>query len=320
MKEKLKRIIPDRYKVTINKILKPVRFLEYLLNKDKYQRKCKEMGFKFYTDVETVNQIIEEKKSLARFGDGELRWILNMNYGSYQRNDKRLSKRLINVLKSSNENLIIGLPNVFSNEHLNKYTIDCKVFWVNFICKFLPLLEKYIEKDKVYADTQISRCYIDYKEKAFAGERYSNVKRIWQDREIVIVEGSKTKMGVGNDLLSNAKSISRVICPSTNAFDKYDEIFSYIQNNCKNKLILLSLGPTATILASDISKIKTTGNDYYQAIDLGHLDVEYEWYKMKAKKRKAIKGKFVNEVRTEDLSNINQINEEYEKSIVMRIE
>lgn len=320
MKEKLKKIVPDRYKIIINKMLKPARFLKYLLNRDKYKKKCEEMKLKFYTDVETVNQIIEEKKSLARFGDGELLWILNMNYGSYQKSNKKLSEALINVLKSSNENLILGLPNVFSNEHLNKYVFSSKVHWVNFICKFSPLFEKYIEKDKVYADTQISRCYIDYREKVFAGERYSNIKRIWQDRDIVIVEGSKTKMGVGNDLLSNAKSISRVICPSTDAFDKYDEIFSYIQNNCKNKLILLALGPTATILASDISKIKTKGNDYYQAIDLGHLDVEYEWYKMKTKKRKAIKGKFVNEVRTEDLSNTNQINEEYEKSIVMRIE
>lgn len=31
-------------------------------------------------------------------------------------------------------------------------------------------------------------------------------------------------MGVGKDLYENAKSVKRIICPTNNAFDKYDEI------------------------------------------------------------------------------------------------
>ena len=38
----------------------------------------------------------------------------------------------------------------------------------------------------------------------------------------------------------------------------------------KKNLILISLGPTATVLAYDLSKLG------YQAIDIGHTDLEYE--------------------------------------------
>lgn len=39
-----------------------------------------------------------------------------------------------------------------------------------------------------------------------------------------------------------------------------------------NTLVLAALGPTATVLAYDLC------NKGYQAIDIGHLDVEYEWF------------------------------------------
>ena len=90
-------------------------------------------------------------------------------------------------------------------------------------------------------------------------------------------------MGVGNDFYENAKSIKRIICPANNAFNKYDEIFNAIKELGKNKLIILALGPTATILASDICNLNHEKIEY-QALDLGHMDIEYEWFLRKAKK------------------------------------
>ena len=40
------------------------------------------------------------------------------------------------------------------------------------------------------------------------------------------------------------------------------------------KLILLMLGPTAKVLGFQLSR------EGYQAIDIGHIDSEYEWYQM----------------------------------------
>ena len=40
----------------------------------------------------------------------------------------------------------------------------------------------------------------------------------------MIVEGKKTKLGMGNDLFNNAKDIKRIICPAQNAYEKLNEM------------------------------------------------------------------------------------------------
>lgn len=90
----------------------------------------------------------------------------------------------------------------------------------------------------------------------------------------MIVEGSLSRSGVGNDLFNNAKSIHRIIGPSRNAFSKYDELLNSIQKHAQNRLVILMLGPTAKLLVEDLSELGI------RAIDLGHIDSEYEWFKM----------------------------------------
>lgn len=90
----------------------------------------------------------------------------------------------------------------------------------------------------------------------------------------MIVEGKNSRSGVGNNLFDNATLVQRIICPSRNAYSKIDEIENEVLKNGQDKLILLMLGPTAKVLAKRLSK------EGYQAIDLGHIDSEYEWFKM----------------------------------------
>ena len=154
---------------------------------------------------------------------------------------------------------------------------------------------------------------MDYKNKdaKIIQDRIDNLKRIWNNREIIIVEGEKTKLGVNNDLFDNAKKINRIIVPSRNAFNAYDKILEAIKNISKEKLFILSIGPTATVLAKDLVELG------YQAVDLGHIDIEYEWFKMGAKQKVLIKGKFVNEaVALGDLSNENITDLNYTNSII----
>ena len=303
----LKKIVPTRMKPFLNKFRMPKKYIEYRLNKKKYLKNMKDMNLKFYTDEETVNEITENHKSLSRFGDGEFLWILNIKTETYQVASEELSRRLKEVLTSNNDNLIIGLPNVMDEENLNKYMLHSRIHWVNFMDKYFKYVKPLINTNKIYADTQISKCYIDYKNKNTSGARYDNLKRIWDNKNILIVEGEKTKLGIGNDLLSNANKVERIICPSKNAFERYNEIFESVKKYGKNKTIILALGPTATILAYDLSKLEG-----YTAVDLGHIDIEYEWFLRGVKKRKAIPGKFVNEVRTKDLSNEKNNNEAYD--------
>ena len=147
-------------------------------------------------------------------------------------------------------------------------------------------------KNHEYYSSTITRFYIDLKSKKGVPNYIKKLKKVWDQREVVIIEGEKSRLGVGNDLFDNMKSIERIICPTINAFNKYKEIIITIKKNVrKNKLILIALGPTATILAYDLYKLG------YRAIDIGHIDIEYEWFLRKANTKIPIKNKYVNEIK-----------------------
>ncbi len=44
------------------------------------------------------------------------------------------------------------------------------------------------------------------------------------EKRYFIIEGEKSRLGIGNDLFNNSKSIKRIICPIINAFNAYDKI------------------------------------------------------------------------------------------------
>lgn len=313
--------VKNIFKKIIIKMKFPGRCIKYLIRKPLYEKICSKLNIQFYTDIETVNKIVNEKKSLARFGDGEIKWLLNKKSSGFQDNSTELALKLKETLLNTNKNLLIGWPSVFSSSMVKSFKLELKMYWVYFVVEHSSALYQIIQK-KVYSYANITRFYFDYKDKSYAKERLENIKRIWNGKEILIIEGSKTKLGVGNDLLDNALKVERIICPAKNAFDKYDEIFENCKKYGKNKLMLLALGPTATVLASELCNLNNETIEY-QAIDIGHVDIEYEWMKRDSKSKISIEGKFVNESHENDLSNkkfSTDVEDIYEKSIICRID
>ena len=188
-------------------------------------------------------------------------------------------------------------------------TDNARRYWMKYLNLNRSKIYKIINMNKIYYDTQVTRLYIDIKDKSKVENRFNLVKSLWNNREVVIVEGEKSRLGIGNDLFNGCKSIERIICPSINAFSKYDEILKEVKKQDKSKLILIALGPTATILAYDLA------NAGYQAIDIGHIDIEYEWYLIKAQEKCPVKYKYIGEIKDGDkVSNIN--NEIYINEII----
>ena len=188
---------------------------------------------------------------------------------------------------AGNPKLIIGLPDQFS--YLKNSVRRTRKFWLDFIQKHKDVLSHCLNSKVLYGNTNISRFYMVFREKDKAQKRFSALRGIWDGEDVLLVEGSYSRSGVGNELYSNAKSVSRILCPPKNAFNFYDDILSKVKEYGKGKLILLALGPTATILAHDLSK------EDYIAIDLGHMDVEYMWMLNNAKTKVSIAGRYVNE-------------------------
>ncbi|MBO5428232.1 MAG: DUF1792 domain-containing protein [Prevotella sp.] len=245
--------------------------------------------------LDSIKYIIENKCSLSRFGDGEFDIILGKNGNTFQVADEQLAERLKQVLMSNDvPNHVVGIPfPMKSTKNLRESSAE---FWGYYALRYSTKLMEYIKKSKrsYFLDTQLSRFYIMYKKKIHCKEQFSLLKQIWDNREIVIVEGCKSRTGIGNDLYDNAKSVQRIIGLPINAWAKYNEMLNAIKENVsKDKLILLSYGMTATVLAYDLAKLG------YWAIDIGHLDIEYEWFLSGAKDNMAIKGKFTNEAKSQ---------------------
>lgn len=267
-----------------------------------------------FDSMNSIRYIIENRCSVSRFGDGEFDVILGKNGNTFQTANSRLADLLRNVLIAADvSNHMVAIPCPLKcTSGLRPLSRD---FWGYYIKDNLEGLLPYFSNNRNYLDTQLSRFYMAYKDKSHCKEHLALLKQIWDGEDIVIVEGCKSRTGVGNGLYDNANSIQRILGLSTNAFEKYDEMLSVIRNIVpKDKLIILSYGMCATVLAYDLAKLG------YWAIDLGHIDIEYEWMRMGAIKNTPIKGKFTNEAGLEGRENIEECNdEEYQRQIIYDI-
>ncbi len=236
---------------------------------------------------ETVDVILKNHSSVSRFGDGEFYIMWKVFNSPFQKANDKLAQRLEEILISDAPNHIVCIPHTFVN---NKgYIKDTTRFIEDFIVHFHKKLDASLKPGKTYYDTNFTRFYYDFADKTPCKDKIAKIKKIWNGRDLYIIEGESTRFGYGNDLLYNARSVHRILCPPKNAFDRYEEILGAAKEIPHDALIICALGMTATVLAYDLA---LTGR---QAIDIGHLDVEYEWFKMGTLVKCAIPGKAVNE-------------------------
>lgn len=247
----------------------------------------KKSKIKILSVEESLDKIILEKKSICRFGDGELDVILGKGLG-FQESTPEIAKRLEEVLTTKQDFCFVGVPDAINN--FDNITEESKEFWIENMLRVRNIWLKYLSPDRVYLTANLTRLYIRYKDKSMCAKNFEKLKSIWKNRDVVICEGEQTRIGVGNDILDGCKSIKRIICPSENAFDKYNQIITELKKHKKDSLFLIALGPTATILAFEMAK------NGYQALDVGHFDIEYEWFLRHAEKKEKIENKYVYEV------------------------
>ncbi len=264
---------------------------------------------KVFDSLQTIDYIKKSGYNVSRFGDGEID-ILNGKSIKFQEYDEKLADKLKNILKNDKNNLMVCIPCVFELKNIKPLKNSSKLFWLDYVVNNYIKYVNYLDLSKNYYDASVSRPYIRYKfNNKISDKLFKKMKGLWNDRDILILEGEYSRLGVGNDLFQNAKSIKRILCPSKNAFSKYDKILKSVKLNAKDKLVLIALGPTATVLASDLL------DSNIHAIDLGHLDLEYEWYKMKVKDRVDVKNKIVNEL--ENNKEILELHDKkYQESII----
>lgn len=234
-------------------------------------RKC---GLKVATMDETIAELLNTQKSIVRFGDSDITMVRGRSV-VYQQVNPDIIEGFKRILRYDYDGLIVAVPKIFDD--LSLYRKESRRFWKDHLFFCRKIYMRCCNTAKTYGNAYVTRFYYPMADKSQCGKWIADMRQIWKDKDIVVVEGEKTHNGVGNDLLDTARSIERIIGPSTQAYEKVDEILACCMEYPKDRLFLLSLGIGAKFLAE---KLFLEG---YRVLDIGNLDMEYEWYLHQAK-------------------------------------
>lgn len=211
----------------------------------------KQLGF-----IESVEAIATERKSLARFGDGEFRLMYRPEFSiKFHRNSPDLMKALQSVLTEPSENTLIGMPHAFFGTH-----------WSTVYAEVWNYIEPLASTQDRFVNSHITRPIFF----ELHGVEAVNVWRsVWEGRDATIVTGEGSRFGLHPALFDNLGSVAEVFSSPTDAFYDLDRLLGEVEKS-GNDLVLLSLGPAATIAADLLSRRGI------QALDIGHISTSYE--------------------------------------------
>lgn len=217
------------------------------------------------TTTQTIDYIIKNKCSIARFGDGE--YSLAQGHSiDFQSSCSVLQNRLLEILgTNSRPDFLVAITEFSSiHEDVPNQFGELSV-WEYYWYKHFDTLKPHFAPS-IYGNATVSR------QAVFIENELPDIKKIWADRDIVIVTGTGSRFELLPVLFDNIKSVKYIDTPAINAFDSYSDILNHCLQVDQDALFLLSCGPTATVLAYDLA------NDGYQALDIGHLPNSYRQY------------------------------------------
>lgn len=208
----------------------------------------------------TIEKIVDSKKSLIRFGDGELLCMKGKSI-SYQEHNLNLSRELKSIeqtyLREKVDcNFILCMPNEFLK--CNGMTLLKRRKWISSWSFF-----RYYFKHNLDGS-------IEYGDSFMFSKRYKKIyQEIWKKKDNIIFVHNK-KIYADEFEKSTGKKVIFISIPERNAYACIDNIVNNIKNAIKNlkdlekSLILISAGPCAKAVVFRLI------NEEIQIIDTGH--------------------------------------------------
>jgi glycosyltransferase family protein len=265
--------------------------------------------------IDTINLIATKNYSFSRFGDGEFYLMLGLNYSPFQECTPELTNDLLEIICSNKSGMLIRLPDTFND--VKKYERNSKKFWQSFMGKYRNQIIKCLPHNYLeisYGNTNSTRFYSDMKDKSLSKFYIKYFKKIWNKKTVICIEGEKTRLGVGNDLFDNTIDVKRILVPAKNAYSEIYHVLEWIIENIvtENTIFILAAGMAATVLSYRLFE------NGFQALDLGHIDIQYEYLLRKSHGKEAIPGKYVNENMQGRNPNDEILDDKYQKSIIAK--
>ncbi len=244
------RLIIDSFRFRINRIKRKFFFVSE--NSIKLKILNTQSIYPKVMSIEETIELLKSGYSLSRFGDGEFNLCFGQSI-SFQSMNLKLMKelrRILNIARNDEIKFIVAIPRMKFNG---------KSFWSKFWYFHVDQILTLMYKDVCYADLGISR-HIEL-------FHVPELINIWSGKNVLFVFGKNSKFNLNHEIFLDIQKTYKIESEPSNAFKKIENILSEISEfSEKIDLVLISLGPTASILAYEC---KTRFG--IQSIDLGHL-------------------------------------------------
>lgn len=198
-------------------------------------------------EYETLEAILSGR-SIARYGDGELRVALGRKCVS-QEADKKLASELTAILADPQNGLLVGIPNI------NSRTPKAES-WSRFCAPGYTTMYKQPSYASSFITRPDSAPWID------TPLYWDKVRDLWRGKDVTLIAGDRKSLRA-DEMIEEAASLREIAAPRQHAYAQIDRIEEEI--GTATGPILMCLGCTATALAARLHKKGLWG------IDLGHI-------------------------------------------------
>jgi hypothetical protein len=200
-------------------------------------------------EIETVKRLLKGS-SIARFGDGELKFLFGNGYRR-QPSNRDLTDEIRALVASPNNGCVIGIPTM--DPAGPKYEN-----WIRHEQRFTQFFHSgdgrryysaFITRPDSAADNIESPEYVDL------------LSKLWAGRNVVLLSEVTSKL---LKCVRDASNVMHIECPRYEAYSMIAQ-FERAIVSAKPDIALLSCGPTATCLANRLA------GRGIQAIDIGSI-------------------------------------------------
>ena len=218
---------------------------------------------------ESLQLLLDNPKSFARFGDGEVMLIQGQSI-AFQEYDERLAKIMLDAVRGEFPDLYVGINyNYFhTSRHMNEFN---RKFYMTNAHKYRQFFLNNCSLEQTYIAAGFNQMYIISSDQDLTAY-YAKIKMLFRDRDLVIFAGEGIFDDLDHDVFALARSKEYVWGPTRNAFSMYDELYEKALSYSKDKTLCFILGPASKALVCSLSK------EGYMAWDIGHLAKDFDFF------------------------------------------
>ena len=258
--------------MNLNKYIKKIKNFPKRIYRSIESRRYRDGAYKNSLSVlspwQTLEKLTERERCFCRFGDGEIALIRGEGI-AFQKADRALGARLLEILQSQEEQLLVGINYFYLNpvEGVNGFTQN----FLNCLQMQRKFLIKNCNKERVYIDAAITQMYQNYNEYDFAGH-FRRLQALFADKKITLICGERVLSDIQYNALDVCADVEYIYGPAKDAYDQYDTLLKKALAVDNGRIICGILGPAAKVLVYDLYKNGRT------AWDIGHYLKDYDSY------------------------------------------